>query len=173
MYRTEFRTLWEKARVGCFERTPSKHVYYLGWNRSPAQAGCMRQVLGPGALGRLRGIEWRGRWERGLGWGIHVNPWLIHVNVWQKPLQYCKVISLQLIKINEKKKRKGMKLGHYCFWWGLSICEMFLSFSLLFPFASLSSPWFLLSVSLSHKVHAFFILMTTLRTWFLKFTSVS
>ena len=24
------------------------------------------------------------------------------VNVWQKPLQYCKVISLQLIKINEK-----------------------------------------------------------------------
>ena len=33
-----------------------------------------------------------------------VNPWLIHVNVWQKPLQYCKVISLQLIKINEKKK---------------------------------------------------------------------
>ena len=29
----------------------------------------------------------------------HVNPWLIHVNVWQKPLQSCKVISLQLIKI--------------------------------------------------------------------------
>ena len=28
---------------------------------------------------------------------IHVNPWLIHVNVWQNPLQYCKVISLQLI----------------------------------------------------------------------------
>ena len=26
----------------------------------------------------------------------HVNPWLIHVDVWQKPLQYCKVIILQL-----------------------------------------------------------------------------
>ena len=39
----------------------------------------------------------------GLRWGTHVNPWLIHVNVWQKPLQYCKVISLQLIKINEEK----------------------------------------------------------------------
>ena len=26
------------------------------------------------------------------------------VNVWQKPLQYCKVISLQLKKINGKKK---------------------------------------------------------------------
>ena len=98
MYRTDFWALWEKARVGCFKRTASKHVYYLWWNRLPAQVGCMRQVLGPGALGRPRGIEWRGRWERGSGWGIHVNPWLIHVNVWQKPLQYCKVISLQLIK---------------------------------------------------------------------------
>ena len=26
------------------------------------------------------------------------------INVWQKQIQYCKVISLQLIKINEKKK---------------------------------------------------------------------
>ena len=63
----------------------------------------MRQALGPGALGRPRGIGWCGRWEGGLGWGTHVNLWLIHVDVWQKPLEYCKVISLQLIKINEKK----------------------------------------------------------------------
>ena len=60
-------------------------------HRSPVQVGCMRQVLGAGALGR---------WEGGSGWETHVNPWLIHVNVWQKPLQYCKVISFQLIKIN-------------------------------------------------------------------------
>ena len=39
-----------------------------------------------------------GKWEGCSGWGTHVNPWLIHVNVWQNPLQYCKVISLQLIK---------------------------------------------------------------------------
>ena len=103
MYRTDFWTLWEKASVGCFERTASNHVYYLGWNRSPAQVGCMRQVLRPGALGRPRGIRWRGRWEGESGWGTHVNPWLIHVNVWQNPLQYFKVINLQLIKINEKK----------------------------------------------------------------------
>ena len=64
----------------------------------------MRQVLRAGALGRPRGMGWRGRREGGSGWGTHVNPWLIHVNVWQKPLQYCKVISLQLIKINGKKK---------------------------------------------------------------------
>ena len=29
MYRIVFWTLWEKARVGCFKRTASKHVYYL------------------------------------------------------------------------------------------------------------------------------------------------
>ena len=29
------------------------------------------------------------------GGGTHVHPWLIYVNVWQKPPQYCKVISLQ------------------------------------------------------------------------------
>ena len=37
--------------------------------------------------------EGSGRWFR---MGPHVHLWLIHVNVWQKPLQYCKVISLQL-----------------------------------------------------------------------------
>ena len=60
-------------------------------------------------LGRPRGIRWGGRQEGGSGWGTHVNPWLIHVNVWQKPLQYCKVISLQLIKINEKKGKNTSK----------------------------------------------------------------
>ena len=111
--------------MGWFKRTALKHVYYLEWNRSPAQVGCMRQVLGPGALGRPRGIGWRGRWEGGLGWGTHVNPWLIHVNVWQKPLQYCKVISLQLIKINEKKISVfcisciGRWTLYHCATWGL------------------------------------------------------
>ena len=56
-------------------------------------------------------MGWGGRWEGGSGWGTHVNPWLIHVNVWQKPLQYCKVISFQLIKIiGEKKKTRS---GHF------------------------------------------------------------
>ena len=70
----------------------------------------MSQVLRAGALGRPRGMGWGGRLEVGSGWGTHVNPWLIHVNVWQKPLQYCKVISLQLIQINEEKKRMGTRV---------------------------------------------------------------
>ena len=42
-------------------------------------------------------------WDDPEGWdgeggerGVQVHPWLIHVNVWQKPLQYYKVIRLQL-----------------------------------------------------------------------------
>ena len=76
--------------MGCFKRTALKYVYYLGWNGLPAQVGCMRQALGPGALGKPRGSGWRGRWEGESGWGTHVNPWLIHVNVWQNPLQIKK-----------------------------------------------------------------------------------
>ena len=45
MYRTDFWTLWEKARVGCSERTASKYVYYLitspGWmHETSARAWC-------------------------------------------------------------------------------------------------------------------------------------
>ena len=72
-----------------------KQITSLGWmHETSAQGWC---------TGRPRGIRGRGWWEGGSGWGIHVNSSLIHVNVWQKPLQYCKVISLQLIKINGKK----------------------------------------------------------------------
>ena len=112
MHRTDFWTLWEKARVGCFKRTASKHVYYLvkqitspGWMHETSARTC--------ALGRPRGIGWRGRWEGGSGWGTHVNPWLIHFNVWQNPLKYCKVISLQLIKKEKKKKNTGLDYQHF------------------------------------------------------------
>ena len=97
--------LLDSGRRQGWDVLKEQHVYYLGWNRSPAQVGCMIQVLGPGALGRPRGIGWRERWEAGSGWGIHVTPWLIYVNVWPNPLQCCEVINLQLIKINEKKKK--------------------------------------------------------------------
>ena len=52
------------------------------------------------------GWDGEGGGRGGSGCGTHVNPWLIHVSVWQKPLQNCKVISFQLIKINGKKNLK-------------------------------------------------------------------
>ena len=82
-----------------------RHVYYQLWNRLPVQVWRMRQVLRAGALGWPRGMGWRGRWEEGSVWGTHVNPWLIHINVWQKPLQYYKVISLQT-NINKWKVKR-------------------------------------------------------------------
>ena len=71
----------------------------------------MRQMFRAGALGRPRGMGWGGRREEDSGWETHVNPWLIHVNVWQKPLQYCKVISLQLNKFLTKEKK--MSYSHF------------------------------------------------------------
>ena len=72
----------------------------------------MKQIASPGWMHETSAQAWcTGMTQRdgmgteaggGFRWGTHVNPWLIHVNVWQK-LQYCKVISLQLIKINGKK----------------------------------------------------------------------
>ena len=56
--------------------------------------------LWPGALGKPRGSGWRGRWEGGLGWGTHVNPWLFHFNVWQNSLQ-------------KKKKKLGLCPKHW------------------------------------------------------------
>ena len=54
------------------------------------------RMLRAGTLGWPCGMGWGGRWEGDSGWGTHVHQWLIHVNVWQKPLQYCNVNSLQL-----------------------------------------------------------------------------
>ena len=102
MYRTDFGTLWEKARVGCSENSIETGI--LSRVKQIASPGWMHETSARGwCLGRPRGMGWGGRREGGSGWGTHVNPWLIHVNVWQKSLQYCKVISLLLIKINEKK----------------------------------------------------------------------
>ena len=128
--------------MGCSERTALKQVYYQGWSRSPSQSGCMRKVLRAGALGRPRGMGWGGRREGGSGWGTHINPWLIHVNVWQKPLQYCKVISLQLIKINRKKPQllicKNFLLQFGCLF---SAYILFLIFSITAWFFILLTFW--------------------------------
>ena len=69
MYITVFWTLWEKAKVGWFERMALKYVYYHMWNRSPLQVQCMRQgaqdwctgmTLGDGMGREVRGGFWMG-----------------------------------------------------------------------------------------------------------------
>ena len=57
--------------------------------RQGAQGWCTGMTLGDG-MGRKVG---GGFWMENT-----CAPVAIHVNVWQKPLQYCKVISLQLKK---------------------------------------------------------------------------
>ena len=66
--RTDFWTLWGKARVGCSERIALKQVYYQGWNRSPAQVGCMRQVTRAWCTGKTQ----RDGMEREAGVGIRM-----------------------------------------------------------------------------------------------------
>ena len=40
-------------------------------------------MLGAGALGQPRGMEWGGRREEGSGRGTHVYLWQIHFDIWQ------------------------------------------------------------------------------------------
>ena len=93
-------TGWEKK-----SQSASVKIQFRDFHEMKRQGKRLLEVRKLGKQRSLQGqlsyasskVAWMGREaEGGLGWGTHVNPWLIHVNVWQKPLQYCKVISLQL-----------------------------------------------------------------------------
>ena len=79
--------IWENSIETCI-------LPYVKWissaglmHETGAQSWCTGMTLRDG-MGREVGAGFR--------MGTHVHPRLIHVNVQQKPLQYCKVISLQL-----------------------------------------------------------------------------
>ena len=97
---TVFRTLWERGRVGWFGRMALKHVYYQMWNESPVQDRCMRQ----GVQGWCTGMTQRDGMGREVGGrfrtGNTCKSMADSCQCMAKPLQYCKVISLQL-KINK------------------------------------------------------------------------
>ena len=65
MYRTDFWTLWEKARVGCFERTALKHI--LSRVKQITSPGWMHETS---AQGWCTGKTQRDRVEREVGAGI-------------------------------------------------------------------------------------------------------
>ena len=104
--------LWEKARVGWYERITLKHVFTICKIDDQCQFNAWIRALKAGALGQPQrdGVGEGGGWEIQNG-GTYVQPWLIHVNVWQKPPQCCKVVSLQLKK---KKKKTGSSSWK---WW--------------------------------------------------------
>ena len=114
MYRTDFWTVgegeggmfWDNSIETCI-LSRVKQITSPGWmHETSAQAWCTGKTQRDRVSREVGG---------GSGWGIHVNPWLILVSVWQKPLQYCKVISLLLIKINEKKKESSPTPQFKCY----------------------------------------------------------
>ena len=65
--------MFQENSIETFILPRVKQITSPGWmHETSARTWC---------LGRPRGIGWRGRWEWGSGWGIHVYPRLIHVNV--------------------------------------------------------------------------------------------
>ena len=100
MYRMVFWTLWEMVRAGWYQRMALKHVCYHMWNRSPVLVRCMRQ----GAQGWCTGMTQRNGMGREVGvefsMGNTCTPEADSCQCMAKPLQYCKVISLQLKWIN-------------------------------------------------------------------------
>ena len=125
MYRTDFWTLVGEGKGGMFQKNSMYIVSIVKQITSPS--GMHETSARACALGRPRGIGWRGRWEGRSGWGIHVTSSLIHVNVWQNPLKCCEVISLQLIKINEKKFYQHF-YGLKSLYFNLNYWEFFFSF---------------------------------------------
>ena len=63
-----------------------------------------RREVKPGAPWQRRGAGCAGRWEEGLREGTYIYLWLIHIDIWQKAIQCCKAIILQL-KINKIFKK--------------------------------------------------------------------
>ena len=96
MYRIVFWTLWERERVGWFGRMALKHVQYQIRNESPVQDQCRIQD----AWGWCTGMTQRDGMGREVRGGFRMGNICTPVadSCWcmAKPLQYCKVISLQL-----------------------------------------------------------------------------
>ena len=66
-------------------------------------------MLGAGALGRPRGMEWGRRREEGSGWRTRVYLWRIHVDIWQN--QYYIVKLKNTIKKKKNFQQNGEGQG--------------------------------------------------------------
>ena len=69
----------------------------LPYVKQIASLGCMHETRAQGwCTGKTQRDATGREAGGGSGWGAHGHPCLVHVNVWEKPLQYWNVISLQL-----------------------------------------------------------------------------
>ena len=91
-----FGLCWKRERVGWFGRMALKHVYYHIRNESPVQVQCKIQDV----WGWCTGMTQRDGMGREVGGEFRIgNTCMPVVNsclCMTKPIQYCKVISLQL-----------------------------------------------------------------------------
>ena len=96
--------IWENAIETC------KIIMYEMSCQSRFDARCC--MLGAGALGRPRGMEWGGRREEGSGWGTHVYLWRIHFDIWQNEYNYVKFKN----KIKKKKRKTPIQYTNAYIW---------------------------------------------------------
>ena len=98
------RTLWERVRVEWFGRMALKHVYYHMWKELPVQVWCMIQD----AWDWCTGMTHRVGMGRDVGGGFRMGntciPLADSCHCMAKPIQYFKVISLQINKFIFKKR---------------------------------------------------------------------
>ena len=79
MYGTDFWTLGEDE--GGMFRENSIETCILSRVKQITSPGWMHETSARGWCTGKTQRDGVGRQERGSGWGIYVNPWLIHVNV--------------------------------------------------------------------------------------------
>ena len=112
LYAKQKRHRWTEQTFGLYGRRRG-----MFWENSIETCilSRMKQITSPGLMHETSVWTWctgktqRDRAEREVGGGIRMGNTCKSMadscQCMQKPLQYCKVISLQLIKINEKKSR--------------------------------------------------------------------
>ena len=95
MYRIVFQPLWEKVRVDDLSESHWNMYIFICETNHQCRFDAWDRVLRAGTLGWPRGMGWGGKWEGGFRMGNTCTP-MADSCLWQKPLQYCKVISFQL-----------------------------------------------------------------------------
>ena len=101
--------IWENSTEACI-LSRVKQITSPGWMHETSARGWCTGMTQRDGMGREVGGD--------SGWGTLVHTWLIHVSVWQQPPEYCKVISLQLKKLINLKKRQAPVFNAltHCMW---------------------------------------------------------